>query len=169
METIERKPKNIEYPYLPEGRCILYVPENNRFIQEAKMFAKENSLDKNVPTGAVLVFNETIIGCGANGSDYHEKNGCYRVKNNIPTGQGYDLCEGCSPKNHAEPRALKNALENGFLPKGSDLYLWGHFWCCESCWQKMIEAGVKDVYLMEGSEISFNKNNPDNIIGHQFD
>ena len=161
--------RKIEYPYLPEGCNILYIEESNHFMQEAKKFAKENSLDKTVPTGAVIVKDNKIIGFGANGSDYHEKNGCYRVQNNIPTGQGYELCEGCSPKNHAEPKAIKNTIDKGFSPENTDLYLWGHWWCCKSCWEVMINSGIKNVYLLEGSEILFDKNNPNNIIGHQFE
>ena len=159
----------IEYPYLPEGKTILYAPENNYFIQEAKKFARENSLDSNSPTGSVVVKNNNIIGIGANGSDYHKIHECERVKNHIPTGQGYELCEGCHPKNHSENRAVKNVIEKGFDSKGADLYLWGHHWCCEPCWQAMISSGIKDVYLMEGSEILFDRTKEGNIIGHQFE
>lgn len=161
--------KKIEYPYLPEGRSILYVPDDNIYIQEAKKFAKENSLDKMMPNSSVIVKDNKIIGIGVNGSDYHEKHGCYRVKNNIPSGQGYELCDGCSPINHGEAKAIKNAVDNGNDTNGADLYLWGHWWCCEPCWSAMTKAGIKDVYLLEGSEVLFNKNNPDNVVGHQFE
>jgi deoxycytidylate deaminase len=166
---METNKKTIEYPYLPEGRTILYVPENNPFIKEAKKFAKENSLDVNFPTGSVTVKDNKIIGIAANGSDYHNTHECERVKNNIPTGQGYELCEGCHPKNHSENRAILNTIENKFDPKGADLYLWGHHWCCESCWRAIISSGIKDVYLLEGSEILFDRTKKGNIIGHQFD
>jgi hypothetical protein len=33
----------------------------------------------------------------------------------------------------------------------------------------MIAAGIRDVYLMEGSERLFNKAHPDNVIGRQFE
>jgi len=33
----------------------------------------------------------------------------------------------------------------------------------------MIEAGIGDVYLLEGSEALFNKNHPQNIVGKQFE
>jgi len=166
---METSKKIINYPYLPLGRDILYVPENNQYIKIAKEFAKKNSLDKTMPNSSVIVKNNNIIGIGANGSDYHEKHGCYRIKNNIPTGQGYELCEGCSPVNHGEAKAIANAISLGNDPKDADIYLWGHWWCCEPCWIAMINAGIKNVYLLEGSEILFDKNNPNNIIGHQFD
>ena len=165
---METSMKKIEYPYLPEERTILYVSESNEFIKVAKQFAKENSLDKTMPNSSIIVKNGSIIGRGANGSDYHEKNGCYRVKNNIPTGQGYELCEGCSSKNHGEAKALANAISLGFDPRGADIYLWGHWWCCEPCWNAMIKAGIKDVYLMEGSDILFDKTKEGNIVGRQF-
>lgn len=51
----------------------------------------------------------------------------------------------------------------------TDLYLWGHWWFCEPCWNAMIEAGIRDVYLLENSEVLFNKAHPENIIGRQFE
>ena len=167
METNTKKV--IVYPYLPEGRTILYVPESNKFMQEAKKFAREHSLDKVMPNSSVIVKNGEIIARGANGSNYHDTHQCERVKQNIPTGQGYELCEGCHPKNHGESSAIKNAKENNVDINGVDVYLWGHWWCCEPCWNAMIEAGIKNVYLMEGSEILFNRTKEGNIVGHQFD
>jgi deoxycytidylate deaminase len=53
-----------------------------------------DSLDDDTPTGSVIVKEKMIIGIGANGTDFHKKNPCVRVIKKIPTGQGYDLCEG---------------------------------------------------------------------------
>jgi len=166
---METNTTEVKYPYLPEGRNILYVPENNEFIQAAKKFAKNNSLDKTMPNSSVIVRDGKVIAQGANGSTYHDTHQCERIKQNIPTGQGYELCEGCHPKNHGESSAINNAKENNINIVGADLYLWGHWWCCEPCWNAMIEAGIKDVYLMENSNIFFNKSEPGNIVGHQFD
>jgi deoxycytidylate deaminase len=161
--------KNIKYPYLPEGRTILYVPISNKYILEAKEYARSHSLDKSMPNGTVLVKDGEIIGRGANGSNYHELHGCGRVRQNIPTGQGYELCEGCHPKNHGEPKAIQDAIKNGKDPIGADVYLWGHWWCCEPCWNTMISAGIRNVYLLEGSENLFNRESPNNVIGKQFE
>lgn len=158
-----------EYPYLPEDRTISYVPEKNPFIQAAKQFARENSLDTTMPTGSVVVKDGVIFGIAANGSEYHQTHECERVKQNIPTGEGYELCEGCHPKNHAESRAVRDVIVKGGDPKGMDLYLWGHWWCCAPCWKEMMQSGIKDVYLMEGSEILFNKKANSNIVGRQFE
>lgn len=159
----------IEYPYIPEGREIKYVPASNEFMQAAKAFAREHSLDKAMQNASVIVVDGEIIAAGANGSDYHDAHECERVKQGIPTGQGYELCPGCSPENHGEQSAIKDAREKGVDIAGADLYMWGHWWCCESCWKAMIDAGINDVYLLEGSEKLFNKDSEENIIGHQFD
>lgn len=160
--------KNISYPFMADDGVISYVPADNSFIVEAKEYSRQHSLDKTMPTGAVLVKDGKVIGRGANGSNYHEEHGCERVRRNIPTGQGYELCEGCHPKNHSEPRAIEDAKKNGHDTQGAEMYLWGHWWCCEPCWKSMLGAGVNKVYLMEDSDVLFNKEIPGNIVGHQF-
>jgi len=162
--------KHIKYPYLPAVGSIHYVPADNPYMQAAKAYARKHSLDKTMPNSSIIVLNGAVVGQGANGSDYHEKHGCERVRLGIPTGQGYELCEGCSPKNHGEPRAIANARKNGVTNlHGAELYLWGHWWCCEPCWNGMLAAGITEVYLLEDSEQLFNKESPNNIIGRQFE
>jgi deoxycytidylate deaminase len=135
---------------------------------EAKAYAQAHSLDKTMPNSSIVVLNGKIVGRGANGSDYHEKHGCERVRLGIPTGQRYELCEGCSPKNHGEPRAITDALSRLDSVQDADLYLWGHWWCCEPCWNTMQASGIRTVYLLQDSEELFNKDSPKNIVGHQF-
>jgi hypothetical protein len=55
-----------EYPYLPAGRSILYVPITNPFMAEAKRVCMKYSTDHNHPTGAVVVKDGMVIGRGAN-------------------------------------------------------------------------------------------------------
>ena len=164
----KHRKKKITYPYMHPKGTIDYVPGNNPFMTAAKEVARKQSLDKTMPNGTVLVKNSKIIGQGANGSTYHDKYGCERVRLNIPTGQGYDLCEGCSPKNHSEYRAISDARAAGNRTDGAEAYLWGHWWCCDSCWKAMIDSGITKVYLLEDSEALFNKFLPDNIVGKQF-
>lgn len=160
----------INYPYIPTKKgSISYVSSENLFMEEAKATAREQSLDLVMPTGVVIVKDGKIIGRGANGSNYHETHGCERVKQGVATGQGYDLCEGCHPKNHAEPKAVNDALSKGLDLSDATLYLWGHWWCCESCWEVMLSVGIRTVYLLSNSECLFNKQHPDNIVGKQFD
>lgn len=161
MET-----KDIKYPYLPESRIILYVPENNKYMQVAKEIALNQSTDRKVSTGAVIVDeNGIILVSAANQSALKNKfllnthkNWCLRKLLKVPSGQKYWVCPGCaSHKNHGEYRAI-TALEKKFPQKiisGLDLYLWGHWWCCKPCWDKMISVGIKNVFLMENSENLF--------------
>lgn len=152
---------NKKMPYIPEGRKIKYVTLSNPFMQQAQLVALKDSLDPEHRTGAVIVRSNffggaRVLAAGANGSVHHLRHGCERKKLKIPTGEGYDLCEGCSPHNHAEQKAIK-AFEgynryNDLKIKGCDLYLWGHWWCCESCWDSMIAAGIRDVYLEKPKE-----------------
>jgi thymidylate kinase/thymidylate synthase ThyX/deoxycytidylate deaminase len=160
--------KKIVYPYMhPKGK-IGYVSVDNVYMEAAKEVARTESLDKTMPTGAVIVKDGQIIGRGANGSTYHDLHGCERVRLNIPTGQSYELCEGCNPKNHSEPKAVQAAQQAGHDTQGAEAYLWGHWWCCEPCWKAMTDAGISKVYLLEDSHNLFNKLAPDNIVGKQF-
>lgn len=160
----------ISYPYIPEGRVIEYVPASDVFMALARSFARAQSLDTVMPGAAVIVKDGKVLGLGANGSDYHKTHQCERVKRGCKSGEGYDLCEGCHPKNHSEPTAIVDArMRAGYLVlRDADLYLWGHWWCCEPCWQVMNDAGINHVFLLERSEVLFNKEHPQNIVGKQF-
>jgi dCMP deaminase len=160
---------DIPYPYLPAEHTILYVAADNPFMQEAKEFAKVNNTVKQVGA-AVIVQDGQIIGRGSIGAGIHGKQGgCIREKMNVPTGTQYELCEGCGHEYHSEVSAIHDAKTGGENTRDADLYLWGHWWCCEDCWKAMLNAGIKNVYLLEGSEKLFNKEHPGNIIGHQFE
>jgi deoxycytidylate deaminase len=156
MTYISPKP----YPYLPEGRTLLYVPETNTFMQRAKELRLTLSTDQGHPIGAVIVKDGAIIGEGANQSalkskflrEIHKKYFCVRRILNIPSGQKYWLCPGCASfRNHSEAVTVKNALSKNKTIEGADLYMYGHWWCCEPCWEQMISAGIKNVYLPEGA------------------
>lgn len=158
----------IKYPYMPpDDKASITYTDFNEFMQSAFEYARDNSHDVTMPTGSVIVLDGKIIGKGANGSDYHKANGCERVKRGIPTGQGYELCEGCHPHNHSEPRAIVDALESNHKLDGATLYLWGHWWCCEPCWNAMINVGINQAVLLKGSEVLFNKEAEGNIVGSQ--
>lgn len=159
---------SVSYPYVHPKGSISYIGIGNKYMSQAKEIAREHSLDETMPTGAVIVKDEKIIAYGANGSDYHKTHGCERVKLGIPTGQGYDLCEGCHHKNHAEVSAIRQALEQNKDVSGASLYLWGHWWACEPCWSSMIDNGINKMFLLEDSEVLFNKQAKGNIVGRQF-
>mgnify|MGYP001575377994 CR=1 FL=1 len=159
----------IPYPYIPEGREHLYVGMENEYMQMAKEYAKKYKSNLAMPGAAIIVKNDRVLGIGSIGNNPAHIKGCERVRLNMPTGQGYELCEGCHPKNHSEPKAIAAAAKAGGDLAGADVYLWGHWWCCEPCWNAMIAAGIKNVYLLENSEVLFNKNHPDNMVGRQFE
>ncbi len=162
--------KEISYPFAPPpGYVFEYTDIDQPFMTAALLAARDLSLDAVMPTGSVVASpSGKIIGRGGNGSAYHQTHECERVRLKIPTGQGYELCEGCHPKNHSERKAIADARDHGRDTSFASLYLWGHWWCCEPCWQAITSAGITHVYLLTDSEILFNKDHPRNIVGRQF-
>lgn len=159
----------IVYPYLPAGRAFRYLPVTHPLIQAARAYALEQRGVLNHFHAAVLVRDGQVVAKGSIGEGYHAERGCERQTLDLPTGTGYDRCPGCAVTNHSEQRVVANAQAVGVPTEGADLYYWGHWWFCEPCWDILIAAGVRDVYLPEGSHIVFNKNHPDNWMGHQAD
>lgn len=167
---------DIQYPYLPANRIILYVPADNPFMAAAKEYARENNTVKHVGA-AVVVKDGRIIGRGSVGAGLHgeidpatgTKRGCVREKMNVPTGTGYELCKGCGYEYHSEALAIRDAKKSGADTEGADVYLWGHWWACKQCWKTMMDASIQNLYLLEDSEKLFNKTHPDNVIGRQFE
>lgn len=169
--------KKTNYPYMPDGKNFEYVSLDHKFMKEAFLFSHKNSTDRYQPTGAVLVTNNEIIGYGANTSlvknewflNKHQNGLCARKIFKVPTGKFYGLCPGCVGfKNHAEQSAIRDAQKRGFKTSGTEMYLWGHWWCCKPCWDKIIEAEIEKVFLLENSEVFFNIKNNKNILGRQF-
>jgi len=170
--------KNIKYPYIPEGRTIEYVDESNKYMARVKEVARTSN-DQSFPNASVIVSGGEVIVEVSNKTplsnnflkNLHKKY-CLRRIFGTPSGEKYWLCPGCaSHVNHGEYRAVTE-LQNKHPDKiNTDLhlYMWGHFWCCKPCWDKMIEAGIKRVFLLSGSEVLFDINNPQNIMGKQFD
>lgn len=142
-------------PFLPDGRTIQFLDEENEFLTAAREAAEKHASGALQQTGAVVVREGKVLGKGANTSEYHAKHGCRRKEQNIPTGEQYELCPGCDPRTHAEQMALADAISNGHDPAGADLYLWGHWWCCQSCWEAMIAAGINRVFLVSGAKQKF--------------
>jgi deoxycytidylate deaminase len=144
-----------------------FIENDNKFIEASKQAAIDLSLTSIFPIGIVAEKDGQIIARAGNGNGYHEKNldtpghrkGCIRRYLNderekvglekFKGGEGFELCPGCHTDSHAEANLIK---ESKILNKyndlnGANVYMYGHFWCCKDCWQKMIEAGIKKVYL----------------------
>lgn len=154
----------IKYPYLPDGRNILYVSSENSFMREARVMCEKHSTEGNHPTGAVVVLNGEVVGRGANQAafkntwlyNFHKTTFCVRRFFKVASGTKYWLCPGCAPYSaHGEAQAVADALRNKGNVTGADLYLYGHWWCCKPCWDAMISAGIQNVYLLEKSEVLF--------------
>jgi len=160
---------NIVYPYIPEGRVHKYVGIDNKWMALARQYAQEHSLEPRMPNCSVLVRGDAFLAFGANGSSYHTTNGCDRARSGSAQNEAYESCEGCHPKNHGEPKAIAAARELGHTDlRGADVYMWGHWFCCQPCWDLMLAEGINDVYLLEGSERLFNRHHPENVVGRQF-
>ncbi|KKQ80799.1 MAG: hypothetical protein UT02_C0002G0024 [Parcubacteria group bacterium GW2011_GWC2_38_7] len=148
--------ESIQYPYLPEGRELLYVPEDNPFMAEAKKMQAKSTDAKN-PIGIVLVKDGQIVARASNMSKLtdpkliklHSKY-CVRRLLKVPSGKGYWMCPGCATsKQHSESRLMAEAKKNKVETEGADVYMYGHWWCCEPCWNAMIKAKINNVYLPE--------------------
>jgi deoxycytidylate deaminase len=168
--------KEIKYPYLPEGKNILHVGMDNVFMVAAKEAARLSN-DQQQPTGAVIVCDNKIVSSFSNKNPLtssfliklHKKY-CIRHMLKIPSGQKYWVCPGCAKnESHAESRAVKDFIKNKISCIKPDLYLWGHWWCCDVCWNNMLKLPINNVYLLEDSEILFNAKNSNNILGKQFE
>lgn len=154
--------KPIEYPYLPEGREYLYVPESNKFMQAAKLAAQSHGCRKHA-TGAVAVKDGEIIATGNNAGTFVKI--CPRVYKGFGTGEGYRFCkEYCLQEGHAEVVLCNFARKNKINLNGADLYLYGHWWMCQNCWDYIIKAGLNKTYLVKGSETLFNYEHQKNDV-----
>ncbi len=164
----------ITYPYLPKGKEIKYVSIENKFMSKARDYAMKHATDIQHMTGSLIVRDNRIIGYGANQvpiknkifNEYHRSGLCVRKFFKVKTGEKYWLCPGCAKfSDHSEQRAIKDAKKKGHDTNGADLYLYGHWWCCKPCWDKIIDAGIRDVFLLKGSEKFFNPKFSENILG----
>lgn len=147
------------YPYLPQGRSFRFVPDGHPFLEEAKQARQSLAGDPIWPNGAILVKDGRVIARAGNGFNRgsHLLHICPRVVFDCPSGQGYELCRLHDHAGHAEQMVVKVAQEAGEETQGADVYMYGHWWCCEPCWNAMIAAGVKDVYLLEGAHEEFTR------------
>jgi deoxycytidylate deaminase len=149
----------IEYPYLPDNKEIRFTTLDNPFMQRAKLARYHLSGDRLYPIGACLVKNNSEIACAGNG--FNKGRGariiCKRYVHDAPTGHGYDLCAVHDPPGHAERTVINVARTLGRDTRGADIYLYGHWWCCKDCWDVMIDAGIRNVYIFEGAKEEFTR------------
>jgi len=104
--------------------------------------------------GAVIVKDDEIISTGYTGNPRGSDNcidigTCYRIENNIPSGQQYEVCKSV----HAEQNAIISASRSEM--NGATLYLYGQDFktkkeleCalpCSICERLIINAGIQYV------------------------
>lgn len=149
----------ITYPYLPPNRQFKFVPLSDPHMMAAEVARRECAGDSLWPIGIVLVRNGEVLARAGNGFNRGSasKHICPRVVLDCPSGIGYDLCTLHDSTGHAEPMLMQVAIEQGIDPTGSDVYMFGHWWCCEPCWKAMIDAGVRDVYVLDDAHERFSR------------
>ena len=130
-----------------------YAPASHPFMQEARAEAYKSGCGSG-QLGAVIVKEGRIISRGFN-SRNREQSPCPRVQQNCPSGSGYELCPNCTEEHHAEADAIKNAKKTSTDMKDGELYLFGHWWACESCWDKVRSAGITKIYLVKRAREMF--------------
>jgi len=145
-----------KYPYLPEGRTILYAAESHPHMAAAKEMARQSKgCKQNV--GVVIVKDDQVVARGANCIEIAKQSMyCPRGVLGCKSGEGYEYCNTCLGS-HGEYAAIVDAQQNNVDTRGADVYLYGHWWACEPCWNVMIEAGIKDFYLLDTADEQFKK------------
>lgn len=144
----------IQYPYLPAGREYKYVSAENEFMAVAKKNMESQGCRKHA-TSAVAVKDGKIVASGSNAAVFVTI--CPRVYKGYGTGEGYRYCSDyCGQNGHAEVMLVRDAQSRGVDLTGADVYLYGHWWACQKCWDHLIAAGIRDLYVADGSQITFN-------------
>lgn len=149
----------INYPFLPEKHQFKFVTHDHPFMVIAELARRECSGDSLYPVGAILVKDGNVVARAGNGFNRGSgiRHVCPRVVQECPSGTGYELCSLHDSPGHAEAMLLNVAREQGIDPNGCDVYLFGHWWCCEPCWNVMIDSGIRDVYLVNDANVRFSR------------
>jgi len=113
----------------------------------AKLVSKRSTCLRR-KVGAVIVKERRLLATGYNGTPsgiiHCERRGCIRAEMGIPSGQRHELCNGL----HAEQNALLQASLHGVSVSGAILYCTTQ--PCIICVKMIINAGIKEIALLEG-------------------
>ena len=124
------------------------------YLNIAKQVCKKSTCLRN-RFGAVIVRDNQIISTGYCGAprktkDCYEHGFCLREKENIPSGQRYELCRSV----HAEMNCIINAARAGVSLFQGDIYIYGetasknetkNTYPCFICKKMIINAGLSKV------------------------
>ena len=121
------------------------------FLEMAKTASKRSNCLR-AQVGAIIVGDDkTIRATGYNGTPSKvescmERNYCYRVQNNIPSGTRYETCRSI----HAEQNAIIQAgLERC---KNATMYIYGHNFVCILCKRFILQAKIENVVLKKDDD-----------------
>jgi deoxycytidylate deaminase len=144
---------------MPSDRRLKYVPIGDPFMMVAAEARETLSGDPLYPVGLVVVKDGEVVVRSGNG--FSRGSGvvhvCPRVVLECPSGTGYDLCTLHDAPGHAEQMAVKIAAEQGTDIAGGDAYMFGHWWACEPCWNALIAAGIRDLYVIDDAHERFHR------------
>lgn len=110
--------------------------------------------------GAIIVKDDRIVSTGYVGAPRGRQNccdigKCFRMENNIPSGQRYELCRSVHAEMNAIISASKEELEGGVMylvgvePDGSYT---PNADCCSMCKRVIINAGIRYVIVATDKE-----------------
>ena len=118
------------------------------FMEMAKLAAKRSTCLRR-QVGAVIVQDKHVIATGYNGAPKGiphcaEMGGCYREKNNVPSGERHELCRAL----HAEQNAIIQAATYAQGIDGATIYITHQ--PCVICAKMIINAGIERIVVNEG-------------------
>ena len=118
------------------------------FMEMAKLAAKRSTCLRR-QVGAVIVQDKHVVATGYNGAPKGiphcaEMGGCYREKNNVPSGERHELCRAL----HAEQNAIIQAATYARGIDGATIYITHQ--PCVICAKMIINAGIERIVVNEG-------------------
>ncbi len=127
----------------PEGR-----PSWSEYFMAITELVAQRSTCIRRKVGAILVRDKRIICTGYNGAPREIRHcldvGCLREQMGVPSGERHELCRGL----HAEQNAIIQAALHGVSIDGATLYCTNM--PCAICSKMLINAGIVNIYFMEG-------------------
>lgn len=142
-----------------EQQVYRFVSFDHPHMMAAYDARRECAGDTIFPIGVVLVKNDVVVARAGNGFNRGSgiKHVCPRVVMECPSLTGYELCSLHDTPGHAENMLVLAAAEQGIDPVGCDVYMSGHWWCCDACWRVLMEAGIRDVFIVDDAQERFSR------------